>query len=183
MSIDLQFKTPSATSLVSSSHNSFDDDGNENKQLQLQLPQIQADFNSSEHQLRMREACMIEHENLQREIEDIHDLFFKLNGTVNEQKEDVTAVEDNVEAANTQVEEAEKQLKQALTYKKAMYPLCGAVLGFCIAGPVGMVTFGLKAGSLAAVSCGILGATGGVVIKNKEVVGASDGHEDQHKED
>lgn len=46
--------------------------------------------------------------------------------------------------------------------------LCGAVLGFCVAGPVGMVTFGLKAGSLAAVGGGLLGVTGGTVLKNKQ---------------
>lgn len=101
-------------------------------------------------------------------------MFYKLYGTVHEQAEHVDVVEENVEEARVNVDEGEKQLKQALTYKKAMYPLCGAALGFCIAGPVGLVTFGLKAGSLAAVSCGILGATGGAVIKNQEVRGASD---------
>lgn len=132
------------------------------------LPQIQTEFETDEHLLRSREACLAEFVNLQHEIEDIQDLFCKLNGTVLEQKEDVTVVEENVAEAQVQVEEAEKQLRQALTYKKAMYPLCGAVLGFCVAGPVGMVTFGLKAGSLAAVGCGILGATGGTVLKNKQ---------------
>lgn len=132
------------------------------------LPQIQTEFEMNEHQLRSREACLAEFENLQREIEDIQGLFVKLNGTVLEQRDDVTAVEENVEEAQVQVEEAEKQLRRALTYKKAMYPLCGAILGFCVAGPVGMVTFGLKAGSLAAVGCGILGATGGTVLKNKQ---------------
>lgn len=121
----------------------------------------------SEHQLRSREACLAEFENLQREIVDIQELFFKLNGTVLEQAENVTTVEENVVEAQVQVQEAEKQLRQALTYKKAMYPLCGAILGFCVAGPVGMVTFGLKAGSLAATGAAILGATGGTVLKNK----------------
>lgn len=110
----------------------------------------------------------MEFENLQREIEDIQDLFCKLNGSVVEQKEDVQAVEENVVETQVHVEEAEKSLRQALIYKKAMYPLCGAILGFCVAGPVGMVTFGLKAGSVAAVGCGILGATGGTVLKNKQ---------------
>lgn len=118
--------------------------------------------------MRSREACLNEFENLQREIEDIQELFVKLNGSVVEQKDDVEAVENNVVETQEHVEAAEKSLRQALKYKKAMYPLCGAVLGFCVAGPVGMVTFGLKAGSLAAVGCGILGATGGTVLKNKE---------------
>lgn len=48
-----------------------------------------------------------------------------------------------------------------------MYPICGAILGTCIGGPVGLIV-GLKAGGLAAVGCGILGFTGGSVIKNKE---------------
>lgn len=100
------------------------------------LPQIQAHFNNDEHQLRSREACLHEYENLQREIEDIHDIFHKLNGHVVEQREDIVHIEENVDVARVDVMEAEKSLKQALTYKKAMYPLCGAILGFCIAGNI-----------------------------------------------
>lgn len=148
-------------------NNSYTDNSDNREAELINLPQIQTEFELNEHQLRSREACLEEFENLQREIVDIQELFCKLNGTVLEQKEDVTAVEENVVEAQVHVEEAEKQLRQALTYKKAMYPLCGAILGFCVAGPVGMVTFGLKAGSLAAVGCGILGATGGTVLKNK----------------
>lgn len=141
----------------------------DNRDAQLEyLPQIQAEFQLNEHQLRSREACLAEFENLQHEIEEIQELFGKLGSAVHEQKTDVQTVDDNVTETQVHVEEAEKQLRQALTYKKAMYPLCGAVLGFCVAGPVGMVTFGLKAGSLAAVGCGILGATGGTVLKNKQ---------------
>lgn len=166
----LQLKTPSTKS---SNRNSFDE--YENQELEsTTIPQLQTEFQLSEHQLRSRQACLDEFENLQREIEDIHDMFYKFHGTVTEQAEHVDVVEENVEEARIDVIEGEKQLKQALTYKKAMYPLCGAALGFCIAGPVGLVTFGLKAGSLAAVSCGILGATGGAVMKNQEIRGASD---------
>lgn len=170
MSAGLQLKTPSARS---SKQNSFEDYENEGVDID-DIPQIQTDFQLSDHQLRTKAACLAEFENLQREISDIHDLFYKLSDTVVEQKEHVDNVEHAVEETQIHVDEAEKSLKQALLYKKAMYPLCGAVLGFCIAGPIGMVTFGLKAGSLAAVSCGILGATGGTVIKNREEVGASD---------
>lgn len=151
---------------LQSQNSNYDDDSREDEL--VNLPQIQAEFEMNEHQLRSREACLAEFEHLQREIEDIQELFCKLNGTVVEQKADVQAVEDNVVESQVHIEEAEKNLRQALTYKKAMYPLCGAILGFCVAGPVGMVTFGLKAGSLAAVGCGILGATGGTVLKNKQ---------------
>lgn len=178
----LQLKTPSTTR-SSTNCNSFDDDEYQHQIEITSIPQIQAEYEVSEHQLRQREACLQEFENLQREIEDIHDIFNKLNGTVIEQKEPVAVVAENVEVAQVMVEEGEQQLKQALTYKRAMYPLCGAMLGFCIAGPVGMVTFGLKAGSLAAVSCGILGATGGAVIKNKEQQMSTADEQQQRKDE
>lgn len=173
----MQLKTPSMYSVASSYKNSaesYDAEYSKGDVEVVNLPQIQAQFNNDEHQLRSREACMQEYENLQREIEDIHDVFHKLNGQVTEQREDIVHIEENVEGAQIAVVEGEKSLKEALSYKKAMYPLCGAMLGFCIAGPVGLVAFGLKAGSVAAVGCGILGATGGVVMKNKEEPGASD---------
>lgn len=163
--IGLQLKNSSLNSTVQQ-RNFEDFENNPESELVDNLPQIQTEFEMNEHQMRSREACLAEFENLQREIEDIQDLFFKLNGTVVEQADNVTAVEENVEEAQVQVVEAEKQLRQALTYKKAMYPLCGAILGFCVAGPVGMVTFGLKAGCLAATGTAILGAAGGTVLKN-----------------
>lgn len=138
------------------------------------LPDIQAEFQLSEHQLRSREACLAEVENLQREIEDIQGLFFQLNEHVVIQGDNVQATEDNISETKVHVEQAEKNLRQALTYKKAMYPLCGAILGFCVAGPIGMVSFGLKAGSLAAVGCGVLGATGGAALKNKQEFSPND---------
>lgn len=45
--------------------------------------------------------------------------------------------------------------------------MCGALIGTCLGGPIGMVA-GLKAGGLAAIGCGILGFTGGSAIKNNE---------------
>lgn len=169
MILDLQLKKSLLKSNTQNNSSGYKYPEDDNQEVGLEnLPQIQANFEHGEHQLRSRQACLAEFENLQHEIVEIQDLFCKLNGSVVEQKADVQAVEDNVVEAQVHVEEAEKSLRQALTYKKAMYPLCGAVLGFCVAGPVGMVTFGLKAGSLAAVGCGILGATGGTVLKNKQ---------------
>lgn len=133
--IGLKLKTPSTYSIASTLQNPVDYDSENNEKPEVaNLPQIQAHFNNNEHQLRSREACLQEFENLQREIGDIHDIFHKLNGQVMEQRDDVVHIEENVEVAKVDVLEAEKSLKQALTYKKAMYPLCGALLGFCIAG-------------------------------------------------
>lgn len=133
--IGLKLKTPSTHSIASTLRNSVDFDSDMNEKTEVaNLPQIQAHFNNDEHQLRSREACLQEFEKLQREIGDIHDVFHKLNGHVMEQRDDIVHIEENVEVAKVDVLEAEKSLKQALTYKKAMYPLCGALLGFCIAG-------------------------------------------------
>ncbi|XP_055321591.1 syntaxin-17 [Sitodiplosis mosellana] len=166
--LDLQLKKSIPNAYAPSSNFDYPEDGDNREQGLSNLPQLQTEFELNEHQLRSREACLNEFENLQREIEDIQELFVKLNGSVVGQKEDVQAVETNVIETHEHVEAAEKSLRQALTYKKAMYPLCGAVLGFCVAGPVGMVTFGLKAGSLAAFGGGLLGVTGGTVLKNKQ---------------
>lgn len=167
---DLQVKKAT----TKTNHYQTDDFHDDDRMGLENLPQIQTEFGTSEHQLRSREACLAEFENLQREVQDIQQLFFKLNENVVAQGDNVQAVEDNVSETAVHVEQAEKNLRQALTYKKAMYPLCGAILGFCVAGPVGMVTFGLKAGSLAAVGCGILGATGGAALKNKQELGPNE---------
>lgn len=122
--IDLQLKKsiPNAYASNSNFDQNYPEDG-DNRELELgNLPQLQTEFELNEHQLRTREACLNEFENLQREIEDIQELFVKLNGSVVEQKDDVQAVETNVIETHEHVEAAEKSLRQALTYKKAMYP-------------------------------------------------------------
>ena len=88
---------------------------------------------------------------------------------VQEQATSVQAIADNAEEALENVAAGEGNLRRALTYKKAMYPLVGALLGTCVGGPVGLVA-GLKVGGLAAVGCGILGFTGGSVLKGNPAV-------------
>lgn len=167
----MNLKATKTTSTKSSKQNSYDDDdtggGGLDPALEITVPQLQTSFQLSEHQLRQREACLAEFENLNREVSDLHSMFYELNQQVVEQGEDVGIVAENVDIAQVQVVHAEQSLRQALKYKKAMYPLCGAILGTCVGGPVGFLA-GLKVGGLAAVGCGILGFTGGAVIKNKE---------------
>lgn len=151
------------------------------------MPQIQANFQMDEYQLKSQQACLEEFENLQREVEDIYGLFHKLNDNVVEQKEMVEVVADNVDTTAENVDKGESNLRTALRYKKTMYPICGALLGTCIGGPVGLIV-GLKAGGLAAVGCGLLGFTGGAVLKkHEETSGPAAGHEvvsttDDHNE-
>lgn len=51
------------------------------------VPQIQAEFQLSEHQIKSREACLAQFEKLQGEIQDLHQMFNELHGEVHLQKE------------------------------------------------------------------------------------------------
>ncbi|XP_034104701.1 syntaxin-17 [Drosophila albomicans] len=133
--------------------------------LQRTLPQLQANFQLEEHQLAQREACLEQMQRLQNEIYDLHGAFHVMRQMTHEQAASVQSIADNAEEALENVQEGERQLRTALTYKKAMYPVVGALLGTCVGGPIGMVA-GIKAGGLAAVGCGILGFTGGSVLKS-----------------
>ncbi|XP_059613463.1 syntaxin-17 [Phlebotomus argentipes] len=162
--VELKLKSPDK-SRSSSNLEDFDPDV-----LEPDLPQLESEFKLPEHQLKAREACLIEYENLHREVQDIHELFHKFSENVQEQAESVTLVESSVSETAENVVHGEQNLRTALKYKKAMYPVCGALLGTCIGGPIGFFA-GLKAGGLAAVGCGILGFTGGEILKRKEQEG------------
>ncbi|XP_061388370.1 syntaxin-17, partial [Musca vetustissima] len=88
---------------------------------------------------------------------------------------------DNAEEALENVQAGESALRKALSYKKAMYPVMGALLGTCVGGPIGLVA-GLKAGGLAAVGCGILGFTGGSVLKSNPAILQGNIEEEQQQQ-
>lgn len=164
---ELKLRSPSSTL------SSQDDENQENPAvnidnvpaLQHALPPLQTNFQLEEHQLAQREACLEQMEKLQHEIYDLQGMFHGLRELTQEQAVSVQAIADNAEEALENVQEGERQLRNALYYKKAMYPVVGALLGTCVGGPIGMVA-GIKAGGLAAVGCGILGFTGGSVLKS-----------------
>ncbi|GAB0098194.1 Syntaxin-17 [Sergentomyia squamirostris] len=162
--VELKLKSPDKSR--SSTYSNLDD--TDVDIVPAELPRLESEFKLSEHQLKAREACLAEYENLHREVEDIHQLFHKFSENVQEQAESVNLVEENVTHTEENVQSGEQNLRTALKYKKAMYPICGAVIGTCIGGPVGFFA-GLKAGGLAAIGCGILGFTGGEVLKRKEI--------------
>ncbi|XP_068966596.1 syntaxin-17 [Bombus flavifrons] len=121
-----------------------------------------------QQELQHQEACLHTWNTLQEDIHQLHQLFLDFNKIVDDQKEVVNAVEDNIEVTNVNVTEGEKFLQKAARYKVTMYPLAGAVIGTCIGGPVGLLA-GLKVGGLTALGCGILGFTGASIIKKKEI--------------
>lgn len=104
---------------------------------------------------------------LQEDIQDLHDMFNQLHGEVHSQQEGIDVITDNVEVTEAQVEQGEQSLKQAVRYKKAMYPMAGGFIGMCVGGPIGMLA-GAKIGLGAACACAFLGFTGGTAIKKKE---------------
>ncbi|XP_058057620.1 syntaxin-17 [Anopheles bellator] len=142
-----------------------------NRQLAY-VPQISSTFNKAEAELQEREECLRQMTQLQREMEDIQDLYQKVHVLVNEQGQSVTQVEQNVELTHIEVEAGVTALRRALAYKKAVYPLAGALLGTCIGGPIGLVV-GLKAGGLAAIGGGLVGFASGKMIKNVDDVSAN----------
>lgn len=168
--LDLKLKSP--TSTKSSQHSISD------TELEESFPQIQADFQLQEHQVQAQQACLEEFEHLHREVEDLHNMFKTFGEIVHEQGESVDIIADNAEEALENVVKGESNLQAALQYKKAMYPVMGAVLGSCIGGPIGLLV-GLKAGGLAAIGCGILGFTGGSVLKKTDVENGIDDKKDE----
>lgn len=136
---------------------------------QLTLPEIRSSFSQQEHILEQRQSCLDELENLQEEIRDLNGMFHNMGEIVHQQAESVQVIADNAEEALENIQAGESNLRKALSYKKAMYPVVGALLGTCVGGPIGLVA-GLKAGGLAAVGCGILGFTGGSVLKSNPAI-------------
>lgn len=136
---------------------------------QITLPAISSTFQEERYELKQKQDCLHEMELLQTEIRHLNSMFINMQKIVQEQSTDVDIIAENAEEALENIQATEVNLRKALSYKKAMYPMMGALLGTCLGGPIGLVA-GLKAGSLAAVSCGFLGFTGGSIMKSKSIL-------------
>lgn len=80
-------------------------------------------------QLASKEAYLQEFENLQREAEDIYQIYKNVNEMVVVQGETIDKIEENVEAASDNVSQGAQHLEQALKYKQYGYPLLGSIVG------------------------------------------------------
>ncbi|XP_012537934.2 syntaxin-17 isoform X2 [Monomorium pharaonis] len=156
LEMELNFSTspPMAESKPQETQDPLDDSG-----IQLQVEQ---------EDLRHQQTCLHVWNRLQGEIQQLHELFAEFNKVVHDQKEMVDNMEDNIEETQINVNEGTRYLQKASAYKVAAYPIAGAMLGTCIGGPIGLIA-GLKFGGLAAVGCGILGFTGGSLLKKKQI--------------
>lgn len=141
-----------------------DEDQTEEDALQEGDIQINAEL----EELEQQQACLHAWNSLQNDMQQLHQLFVDFNRVLHDQGEHVNRIEDNVEEAQINVTQGTKFLERAAQYKTAAYPLAGALLGSCIGGPVGLIA-GLKLGGLTAIGCGLLGFTGGTILKKKTV--------------
>lgn len=126
--------------------------------------QYKEEFLLEEIEVEQRKAQLQTYENLQQDISDLQEIFSTFSENVHEQAETVDQIEENVETALENVNEGERFLSRAAKVKATLYPLTGALIGTCIAGPVGLLA-GIKIGSLAALGGTVLGFTGGQVVK------------------
>ncbi|EDW50480.1 GM14657 [Drosophila sechellia] len=131
---ELQLKSP--TSTLSSQYD--DDLDNQPQEVDMNslpahrhMPQLQLNFQLEEHQLAQRQTCLDQMENLQQEIYDLHGMFQGMRQLTAEQSVAVEKIADNAEEALENVQQGELNVRRALTYKKAMYPVVGALLGTC----------------------------------------------------
>lgn len=125
------------------------------------------DFQLLENDMQQKEDCLKSWEVLQEEVHDLHELFVKFEQVIKVQAEPVNIVEQNIETTSENVSGGLTFLRKAERFKTAWYPLAGAVIGGCVAGPIGLVT-GLKIGGLAILSGTAMGFTGGKILKHKK---------------
>uniref|UniRef100_A0A1B6F7S7 t-SNARE coiled-coil homology domain-containing protein n=1 Tax=Cuerna arida TaxID=1464854 RepID=A0A1B6F7S7_9HEMI len=130
--------------------------------------------------IKQKEKLAVSMDQLHQDVEDIQSLFQDFAQLVHEQGENVEKIEEHVETTHQNVVEGEKFLCQAAKYKTGIYPLMGAVVGSMVGGPVGLLA-GMKLGSLTAVGFGVLGFTGGKLLKsqNEVIIKEAERHRDE----
>ncbi|XP_058805230.1 syntaxin-17 isoform X2 [Phymastichus coffea] len=122
--------------------------------------QVQAE----NEELERQQACLRAWTTLHNDLEQLQQLFIDFNKIVHEDAESIDRIESNIEVTQVHVQAGTKLLQQASKLKMAGYPLAGALLGTCLGGPVGLIA-GLKLGGLTALGGGLLGFTGGTILK------------------
>ncbi|KAH0948427.1 hypothetical protein HN011_003627 [Eciton burchellii] len=158
LEMQLDFATLSSTSIENENEDTRVMHELDDNHIQLQ----------AEEDLQHQQACLHAWNALQEDIQQLYNLFIEFNKVVYDQKQTVDDVVTNIEEAQVNVEEGTRLLEKASKYKVAAYPIAGAMIGTCIGGPIGLLA-GMKIGGLAALSCGILGFTGGSLLKKRQI--------------
>ncbi|XP_032670935.1 syntaxin-17 [Odontomachus brunneus] len=135
---------------------------------QLPHPLANVQLQAEQEDLQHQQDCLQVWSSLQGDIQQLHELFAEFDKVVHDQREMMVNTEENIEETQINVKKGAKFLEKASRYKVAAYPLAGALLGTCIGGPIGLIA-GLKVGGLTALGCGILGFTGGSLLRKKQI--------------
>lgn len=131
------------------------------------LDKSQVQLHAEHEELQRQKACLHAWSSLQSDIRELHELFLDFNKIIHDQREQIDRIDYDVQEVQVNVTEGAKSLSKAAKYKLITYPLTGAVIGMCVGGPVGLIA-GLKLGGLTALGCGVLGFTGGTILKKKQ---------------
>lgn len=106
-------------------------------------------------------------ENLQESLEDLNTMIREFATVVSCQQDKIDKIEDNIDQAHADVQQGTFHLGKASTYKAAIFPVAGAILGTALGGPVGLAV-GIKVGALAAAAGGTAGLVGGNILRKKQ---------------
>ncbi|XP_030830595.1 syntaxin-17 [Strongylocentrotus purpuratus] len=104
---------------------------------------------------------------LKNELVELNSLTHEFAAQVQAQQEQVDSIQNNIQVAQTNIQTGVKHLLKASTYKAAMLPIGGAILGGICGGPVGFVA-GMKVGAAAAIGGGAIGFLSGRAIKKRQ---------------
>ncbi|EZA60598.1 hypothetical protein DMN91_000947 [Ooceraea biroi] len=159
--LEMQLNFPTSPSITPRSEN-------EDTQVMHPLDDSYVQLQAEQEDLQRQQACLHVWNTLQGDMQQLHELFIEFNKVVHDHKEMVDNMVTNVEEAQVNVDEGARFLVKASRYKVAAYPIAGAMIGTCIGGPIGLIA-GMKIGGLAALGCGILGFTGGSLLKKKQI--------------
>ncbi|XP_060535153.1 syntaxin-17 [Cylas formicarius] len=135
------------------------------------VSQIHIEGNIEDLKLKHEQEKLDRVQDIQRDADDLHEVYKELHSMVNEQGEVVTRVEMNVDTTQENVNSGLRHLIEAHKIKSVAYPATGAFIGTLVAGPIGLLA-GLKVGGIAAVGCALAGYTGGIFLKkHKHLLG------------
>ncbi|XP_065340364.1 syntaxin-17 [Cloeon dipterum] len=142
---------------------------------------VQLSLGDEERALAKQEATLHAYNRLQADFEDLNLIFRDFSKMADAQAEPVQLIEQNVEVAAIEVAEGNRILAAAVRTKAVTLPMIGALIGGAVAGPIGVLA-GMKVAAIAGLSGGILGFTGGKMLRDKEIASVTEQLEDKTEE-
>lgn len=104
---------------------------------------------------------------LKNDLVELNSLTHEFAAQVQAQQEQVDSIQNNLQVTEHNVSRGVRHLLKASTYKSAMLPIGGALIGGIVGGPVGIIA-GLKVGAAAALGGGAIGFFSGRALKKRQ---------------